>query len=159
MGAADDDLRTLGGLADLDDVGLEASVVLVALEGHLFGLRQERLDVAEAEERVAVVALLDHAGDDVALAAGVLLVLLVALGLADALQDDLLGGLRGDAAEVVGGVVPFAGDVAVLVEFLAVDADVAGVGVDRDHGLLGRGRDALVGGDEGVGERVEQDVS
>src|SRR5262249_37745788 len=33
-----------------------------------------------------------------------------------------------------------------------------GVGVDGDDGLLGRGGQALVGGDEGVGERVEQDL-
>ena len=59
----------------------------------------------EVEQRVALVALLDDAGDDVALAAGVLLVLALALGLADALAHDLLGRLRGDAPEVVGRVV------------------------------------------------------
>ena len=80
--------------------------MLVALVGHLLGLGQQGLDLAEVEQRVAVVALLDDAGDDVALAAGVLLVLQVALGLADALEDDLLGRLGGDAAEVVGRVVP-----------------------------------------------------
>ena len=50
----------------------------------------------------ARVGLLDDAGDDVADAVLVLLEHHLALGLADALQDDLLGGLRGDAAEVVG---------------------------------------------------------
>ena len=94
--------------------------MLVALVGDLLGLGQERLDLAEVEQRVAVVALLDDAGDDVALAPGVLLVLEVALGFADPLQDDLLRGLGGDAAEVVGRVVPLADDVAVLVELLAV---------------------------------------
>ena len=91
----------------------------------------------EVEQRVAVVALLDDPGDDVALAAGVLLVLEVALGLADPLQDDLLGGLGRDAPEVVRGVVPLPDDVAVLVELLAVDPDLARVGVDRDDRLLG----------------------
>ena len=47
-------------------------------------------------------------------------------------------------------------DVAVLVEFLAVDADLAGVRVDRDEGLLGGVRLALVRRDERVGERLEE---
>ena len=87
---------------------------------------------------------------------GVLLVLDVALGLADPLQDDLLRGLRGDAPEVVRGVVPLADDVAVLVELLAVDADLTRVGVDGDEGLLGGVGQPLVGGDERVGQRLEQ---
>ena len=87
---------------------------------------------------------------------GVLLVLEVALGLPDPLEDDLLGRLGGDATEVVGGVVPLADDVAVLVELLAVDADLARLGIDGDDRLLGRTRPALVGGHEGVGQRVEQ---
>ena len=98
--AGDDDLRTLGGLAHLDDVGLEPAAVVVVLVLDLLGLRQQRLDLPEVEQRVAGVGLLDDAGDDVAFAAGVLLVLHLALGLADALEDHLLGGLRGDATEV-----------------------------------------------------------
>ena len=132
--------------------------MLVALVGHLLRLRQEGLDLAEVEQRVAVVALLDDAGDDVTLAARVLLVLAVALGLADALGDDLAGGLGGDAAEVVGRVVPLARDVALLVQLLAVDADLTRVGVDGDDRLLRGLGQALVGGDEGVRERVEQRV-
>ena len=121
MGAAHHDLGALGGLANLDDVRLQAGPVLVALVGDLLGLGQQGLDLAQVEQGVAVVGLLDDPGDDVALAAGVLLVLDVALGLADALQDDLLGRLRGDAPEVVRRVVPLADDVAVLVELLPVD--------------------------------------
>ena len=108
MRARHDDLRALGGLADLHDVGLHPGAVVVAVARDLLGLRQERLDPAEVEQRVAGVGLLDDAGDDVALATRVLLVLHLALGLADALQDDLLGRLRGDAAEVGGRVVPLA---------------------------------------------------
>ena len=158
VAARDDDLRTLGRLSDLDDVGLEPGAVVVALVGDLLGLGQQRLDLAEVEQRVAVVALLDDPGHDVALATGVLLVLAVALGLTDALQDHLARRLGGDAAEVVGSVVPLAGDVALFVQLLAVHADLAGVRVDRHDGLLGGLREALVGGDEGVGERVEQRV-
>src|SRR5204862_2276237 len=69
-----------------------------------------------------------------------------------------LGRLGGDAPEVLGRVVPLPGDVAVLVELLAVDADVARVGVDGDDGFLGGLGHALIGGDEGVGQGVEQDV-
>jgi len=60
---------------------------------HLLGLRQEGLDPAQIQQRVARVALLDDAGHDVALAPGVLLVLEVPLGLADPLGHDLPGGL------------------------------------------------------------------
>ena len=106
VGPADHDLGTLGGLADLDDVGLQAGPVLVALVGDLLGLGQQRLHLAQVEQGVAVVGLLDDAGDDVALPPGVLLVLHVPLDLADPLEDDLLGRLGGDPTEVVGGVVP-----------------------------------------------------
>ena len=51
----------------------------------------------------AGVGLLDDARDDVADAVLVLLEHDLALGLAHALEDHLLGGLRGDAPEVVGG--------------------------------------------------------
>ena len=159
VGAADDDLRALGGLADLDDVRLEAGAVLVALVGDLLGLGQEGLDLAEVEQRVAVVGLLDDAGDDVALSAGVLLVLLVALGLPDALAHHLLGGLGGDAAE--GGLVLLdlellAHGLAVLVELLGPDVVLAGVGIDVDPAVLPGTGHALVGRLEGVGERLEQ---
>ena len=102
VGAGHDDLRALRGLADLDDVGLQPAAVVVALVLDLLGLGQQRLDLAEVEQRVALVGLLDDPGDDVALATGVLLVLHLALGLTDALEDHLLRGLRGDATEVVG---------------------------------------------------------
>ena len=108
VGARHHDLRALGGLADLHDVGLQAAAVVVVLVLHLLGLRQQRFDLTEVEERVAGVGLLDDAGDDVALASRVLLVLHLALGFADALEDHLLGRLRGDATEVVGRVVPLA---------------------------------------------------
>ena len=130
--------------------------MLVALVGDLLGLGQQRLDLAQVEQGVAVVGLLHDAGDDVALAPGVLLVLHVALDLADALQDHLLGGLRGDAPEVVRRVVQLADNLALLVELLPVDTDLARVGVDGDHGLLGHVGAALVGRHDRVGQGVEQ---
>ena len=94
---------------------LIALAVVVALAVDLLGLRQQRLDaLAQLHERVARVGLLDDAGDQLADAVAVLLEHHVALGLADPLQDHLLGGLRGDAAEVVGRDVALVDLVAVL---------------------------------------------
>ncbi len=50
--ARHDDLRALRSLAHLDDVGLEAAAVVIVLVLHLLSLRQERLDLAEVEQRV-----------------------------------------------------------------------------------------------------------
>src|SRR5205807_9506642 len=72
--ARDDDLRALRGLAHLDDVRLQPLAVAVRLRRDLLRLRQQRLDLAEVEERVPVRVLLDDPGDDVALAPGELLV-------------------------------------------------------------------------------------
>ena len=156
--ARHDDLRALGGLAHLDDVRLHARAVVVAVARNLLGLREQRLDPAQVEQGVAGVGLLDDARDDVALAPGVLLVLHLALGLTDPLQDHLLRGLRGDATEVGGGVVPLAGDVAFFVELLRDHADLAGLDVDLDERLLGRVGHPLVRGHERVRERLEHDL-
>ena len=102
VAAREDHLRALRAGANLGDDGLDAAALLVALAVDLLGARQQRLDLAEVDEHVVAVAgLLDDAGDDLGHAVDVLVVHHLALGLADPLQDDLLGGLRGDAAEVV----------------------------------------------------------
>ena len=159
MGAAHDDLRALGGLADLDDVGLDPAAGLGTLVGDLLGLGQQRLDPTEVEQGVARVGLLDDAGDDVTLAAGVLLVLHLPLDLTDALDHDLLGGLGGDATEVVGGDVELGADrLAVLVELLGHDPDLDGVGIDGDPRVLVGAGHPLVGRLQRVGERAEERV-
>src|SRR6185312_2859044 len=94
--AADNDLRALDASAYLGDVGLQTLTVAVRLGRHLLGLREQRLDLAEIQQRVATLGLLDDAGDDVALAAGELLVCHLALGVAELLEDHLLGRLRAD---------------------------------------------------------------
>ena len=147
----------LGGLADLDDVRLEAAVRLGALVRDLLGLRQQRLDATQVEQRVAGVALLDDAVDDVALAAGVLGVLGLAVDLAQALGHDLAGGLRGDAAEVVGRDVELGTDgVAVVVELARPHADVEGLGVDGDPRELAGVGHLLVGALERVGQGAHE---
>jgi hypothetical protein len=102
-------------------------------------------------------------GDDVALAAGVLLVAQLTLGLPDSLGHDLPGGLGGDAPEVPGGDVELgAVGLAVLVDLLGVDADVEVGGVDRHPGVLVGSRHPLVGRLERVGQcghqRVDRDA-
>ena len=116
--------------------------MLVALVRDLLGRRHECLDLAEVEDRVAVILLLDDAGDDVALASGVLTEGDVALGLPQSLEDDLLGGLRGDPAEVLGGVLPFLqhGDLFGLfvdLDVLSENLDVAGLSLDDSAGSAG----------------------
>ncbi len=159
MGPGHDDLGALGRLADLDDVGLQAGIGLGPLEHHLFGLGQKGLDPTEVEQRVPSIGLLDHAGDDVALASGVLLVLQLPLGLADPLGHHLAGGLGRDPAEVVGGHVELLADhLALFVQFLGHHPDVHRLGIDRDPRVLVGVGHALVGGLEGVGQGGEQGV-
>ena len=119
MGAADEDLRPADGAPDLEHERLDVLADAVVLERALLGRRQDRLDVlADVEDDRARLDPVDRAGDELALAAGELVEDLVALDLADALQDDLLGRLGADPAE----------DVAV--ELLGLD-HVAGLGARR----------------------------
>ena len=91
----------------------------VVLAGHPLPRRQQRLELAEVDHHVVGVAtLLDHARDDVALLAGELTELALVLGVAQALQHDLLRGRRRDPAEALGGVVVLPDDVALLVVLL-----------------------------------------
>src|SRR6188474_3121765 len=98
-----DHLRALRPRTDLGDDRLDAAALLVTLAVHLFGAREERLDLAKIDKDVVAVAgLLDDSRHDLGHAVDVLVVHHLALGLANALQDDLLRSLRGDAAEVLG---------------------------------------------------------
>ena len=65
--------------------------------------RQPSLGLVKLDADVGAIDTLNHALDDVAFGLRVLAEDLIALCLADALQDDLLGRLRCDASEVVGG--------------------------------------------------------
>ena len=88
---------------------------MYVLAGHLLLHRQDGLQLADVDQHVLrVLALLDHTGDDVALAARVLAERRVVLGVAQPLQDDLLGGGRGDPAEAGRGVVELRGSCALL---------------------------------------------
>src|SRR4029077_17678666 len=100
MAARQEDLRAARLLAHVEDVGAHAVV-------HAQGFARDRLVAADhafgalqVDGDVAVVDALHHARHDLADAILELLVLPLALALAHALRDDLLGGLGGDAAEV-----------------------------------------------------------
>ena len=100
MGARQEDLRTARLLAHVVDVGPHAVAISKTLAGDQFVAPQQRLGAAEFDHQVAVLGALDHAVDDFADAVLELVVLPLAFVLADALDDDLLGGLGGDAAEI-----------------------------------------------------------
>lgn len=92
-GAGKNDLRALGGLVDVDDVGPQPIVGAVGLPRNLLGDRQHRLGAAQIHDDRAFLETPNDPVQDFALAILVLLVDLVALGLANALDDHLLRGL------------------------------------------------------------------
>ena len=96
----EEDLRAARFFAHVVDVGAHPVAVAEALARDQFVAAQQRLGAAEFDHQVAVLGALDHAVDDLADAVLELLVLPLALVFAHALHDDLLGGLRGDAAEI-----------------------------------------------------------
>jgi len=103
VGAADDDLRALRGTFDAKDDDADALPGAQVLVADLFAVGEARLGaLVEFDDGLARFDTLDGADDDLAFLAAVLVVDLVALGFAEALEDDLLGGLGGDAAGVLG---------------------------------------------------------
>ena len=124
----------------------------VLLAGHLLGLRQDRLHLADVDQhQPALRGLrvgLHHPGDDVALAPGVLAEGLVVLGVAQPLQDDLAGSHGRHPAEVGRRVVVLLDDRALVVEVLRPDDHLAGLPVDRDAGVRHGVRRVLVGAEQ-----------
>ena len=103
VAAGDQNLRALGRASNADQVDLGPLALAVTLRGRLFLDREDGLSAAKIQgDGPAGFGLFYHAGDDVALMLLELLVKEVSLGLTQALQYHLLGGLRGDTAGVVG---------------------------------------------------------
>ena len=115
MAPADDDLWALCLAPDFEDVGLDPRSSLQSFVGDALRRRHQGLGITEVENQVAMVGLLHEARDEVALAAFVEVEYLLTLGVAEALQNHLLGGLRGDSSEVIRGVFPLADDIAVFI--------------------------------------------
>ncbi len=108
MRARDQNLGAAGGVAhfhhvDLDPVALAEVLALDALVGHEHGLGKLAVGGdADGHRTVSRLDMADDAGEDLMLLGGELLVNDAALRLADALDDDLLCRLGGDAAELLG---------------------------------------------------------
>ena len=100
MGARQEDLRAALLAAHVVDIGADAVAVAEGLARDQLVAADDALAAAEVDDDVAVFDALDLAVDDLADAVLELLVLAVALGLAHLLDDDLLGRLGGDAAEI-----------------------------------------------------------
>ena len=100
MGARQEDLRAAGFAADAQDQRADAVADADHLARDLLVAADDALGAAEVDDHVAELDALDDAGDDLAGAVLELLILALALGVADLLEDDLLGGLGGDSAEL-----------------------------------------------------------
>ena len=107
MRAADENLRAAGGISDLKNVDLDPVALgenfgLDALIGgkHGFGKLAVGGD-ADGNASVSRLDMRDDAGEDFMLFGGKLLIDYTALRLADALNNDLLCRLRGNAAELL----------------------------------------------------------
>ena len=105
MGAGDDQLRAALVLVHLDQEHLDPLAGPVALVRHLLASRHDRLGLAQLDDDGPRIGALHDAVQHLALLVVKLLVDRIALVVADALQDDLLHGLRGDAAEVLRGAL------------------------------------------------------
>ena len=106
MGTGDEHLGTAGGPADLHHVHLHVHALGQLLAGHLLAGHEQSLRGlaagADAQRDVAVAGIDagDHTGEDLMLLGVELVVHHAALGLPQALDDDLLAVAGGDAAEL-----------------------------------------------------------
>ena len=100
MRAAEEDLRPAILAADREDQRAHPVADPDDLARDLLVAADDALGPAEVDDDVAELDALDDPGDDLAGPLLELLVLPLALGVADLLEDDLLGGLGGDPAEL-----------------------------------------------------------
>lgn len=96
--------------------------------------------------------------DDVAVAPRELAEAELVLGVAQALEHDLLGGGGRDAPEAVGGVVVLPDRLALVVELRHEDGDVAGLAVDFHACPRLRARGLLIGGEQRLLDRLDEHV-
>ena len=102
VGAADEDLRAANRPTDLQHECLDVLTDAVVLQGALLRRGQDRLHaLADIEDQGARLHPVDGARDELAFAVRELVKDLVALDFADALEDDLLGGLGADPTKDV----------------------------------------------------------
>ena len=94
-----EDLRTAIFAADVEDQAADAITNANDFAGDLLVPANDAFGAAEIDDDMAEFHPLDHAGDDLARAVLELLILALALGIADLLEDHLLRRLSGDTAE------------------------------------------------------------
>ena len=144
--ARQDELRPARLAVDLVDVGAHAVADAQVFLGDQVVARQQRLDAARFDDEVAALGALHRAGHERLAALEEVVEDLLALGVADLLQDHLLGGLRADAPEGLG------------LERLLEDVAQLGLGVLRervgDRDLVGGLLVLLVGHDRPAAERA-----
>src|SRR6185312_9196584 len=100
MGTAQEYLRAALLAAHVVDIGTHAVAVFVVFTRDQFVAADDCLAAPEIDDDVAIFDALDGAVDNFADAVLVFVILAVALGLTHLLDDDLLGRLGGDAAEI-----------------------------------------------------------
>jgi len=100
VGAGQEDLRAAGLAANRHDQRTDAVADADHFARDLLVAADDTLGAAQIDDDVAELDALDDAGDDLVGAVLELLILALALGIADLLEDDLLGGLGGDAAKL-----------------------------------------------------------
>jgi hypothetical protein len=97
--ARQQDLRAAQRRIDLGDVGADAVAGAQVLLGDHLAASQAAFHPPGLDDDVALVQALDRADEDLLAARQEVVQQLLALGVADLLQDDLLGGLCADAAD------------------------------------------------------------
>src|SRR5262249_16163654 len=102
MRAREDDLRAAARQLHVDDVRADAIALAIALARDLLLLGQDRVGASQIDDDVLLLEALDGAGRQLALAILELLEDAVALGVAHALDDVLVGRLGRDTAELLG---------------------------------------------------------
>ena len=100
VGPAQDDLDPLADLADVQDDRPDPLVGVVALAGDLLAPGQDRVGLAQVDDDRPALEPLHRPGDQVAALVLELVEEAVPLGLADLLDDHLLGRLGGDPAQL-----------------------------------------------------------
>ena len=128
VGAADDDAHPRAVLADLQHDRADAVAGGEGLAPHPLLARQVGLGAAQVDHQVVVLEALHGPVDQAADARLVLVVDHVALGLTHLLQEGLLAGLGGDAAQL--------GQVELVFALVVLHADLAALAVDRDDEIL-----------------------
>ena len=180
MGAGNVHLRPFRRLPDLGDVHLQTGAGGVLLSGHLLRWRHDRFHLAQIDHDAPVLVALHDTGHDVAFPVRELLVYQGPFGLADTLNDHLLGRLRGDPSEIfrrhldlddvvelvigIDGLRVFERDLVRFIEhlvdyvFAGKDANFAGALVQVDAHVERVAVMPLIGRDNCRLDRLEEDL-